>query len=260
MREESKRLTGSGAFRYVTSRCRCDERILETILEIERCDCVDELQRVLMSVGRMVGFDYACYQDFHLKAGKVVAGRTLSNFPASWWPCYHEAGYLDVDPVVRHALSSLAPLTWCDGLFVTREQRALRADHLAHGLWSGVSFPAHNRHGDVACVSFVFGSPEHDDGGIRNDMLSRGALVANLTLEAMRKSRPKGAGQEVPCLTARELEILAWVAEGKSSWDISRIVSLSEHGVLHHIRSVMKKFDVPTRRQAVLMASRLGML
>ncbi|HVW52726.1 MAG TPA: LuxR C-terminal-related transcriptional regulator [Trinickia sp.] len=38
-----------------------------------------------------------------------------------------------------------------------------------------------------------------------------------------------------PRLTPRELECLKWIAAGKSSWEISHIIGISEHGVLYHI-------------------------
>ncbi len=238
--------------------CRRDERILLRVFALGECTCIDEMCWLLVDIGSMGGFEFVCYQDYRVTDGAPRSGRTLSNYPESWQSCYRERTYLRIDPIVQHALSSLVPLTWCDRIFVTTEQRAFRDESRMYGLSAGVSFPAHNRYGDVACVSFVRQAGESDNGGAPCEIPIWGALVANLMLDT---SRRLGAVQSgTPCLSARELEILRWVAEGKSSWDISQIVSLTEHGVLHHIRNVMKKFDVPTRRQAVLMASRLGML
>ncbi|VWC78203.1 LuxR family transcriptional regulator [Burkholderia lata] len=232
--------------------------IMKAVLDMSCCKCVEDLHQILADICDLAGFAFFCYQDYRIVDGKPRVGCTLSNYPESWQHCYRERQYLIIDPVVQHAMSSLAPLTWCDQLFVTEAEREFRKELRVHGMGLGVSFPAHFRHTDVACVSFVRSTAEADEGVEPVHVPSWGALVANLTLDTSRRLNvmPSGA----PCLSARELEILKWVAEGKSSWDISRIVSLTEHGVVHHIRNIMKKFDVTSRRRAVLMASKLGML
>ncbi|KWA17859.1 hypothetical protein WT41_25050 [Burkholderia territorii] len=232
--------------------------MLEMVFKIGGCTCMDELGRMLVDIGRLAGFDHVCYQDYRMTGGTLKSGRTLSNYPEAWLSRYRERAYLMIDPVAQHAMSSLTPLIWCDRIFATTEQRELRDGSRMYGLSDGVSFPAHNRHGDVACVSFVRQARASDNGDLPFAIPSWGALVANLTLDTCR--RLEALQSDAPCLSARELEILKWVAEGKSSWDISRIVALTEHGVLHHIRNIMKKFDMPTRRQAVLMAYRFGLL
>jgi len=61
-------------------------------------------------------------------------------------------------------------------------------------------------------------------------------------------------------LTARQLEILVWAQEGKTAWEIGRILGLSGRSVDSHLRRIYRKLDVTTRLQAVLRAQRLGVL
>ena len=63
-----------------------------------------------------------------------------------------------------------------------------------------------------------------------------------------------------PRLTKREVECLRWVAQGKTTHEISRILDLSEHGVVHHVRSVMRKLGVSNRHFAANVATKLGLL
>jgi LuxR family quorum-sensing transcriptional regulator LasR len=63
-----------------------------------------------------------------------------------------------------------------------------------------------------------------------------------------------------PRLTTREAEVLNLVAAGKSTWEISRLLNISEHGVSHHVRNVLVKFDVGSRHQAVAKAVAFGLL
>lgn len=61
-------------------------------------------------------------------------------------------------------------------------------------------------------------------------------------------------------LTCRQLEVLAWVQEGKSAWEIGQILGISGRSVDGHLRRVYEAFDVHTRLQAVLKAQDLGLL
>jgi DNA-binding CsgD family transcriptional regulator len=58
-------------------------------------------------------------------------------------------------------------------------------------------------------------------------------------------------------LSPREREVLKWLKLGKTSWDISVILRISERTVNYHVNNIMKKFDVTNRLQAVSEAVNL---
>jgi DNA-binding CsgD family transcriptional regulator len=51
-------------------------------------------------------------------------------------------------------------------------------------------------------------------------------------------------------LTAREHEVLHWVAEGKSNGDIGRILGCTERTVKKHLQHIFPKLGVETRTAA----------
>jgi len=55
-------------------------------------------------------------------------------------------------------------------------------------------------------------------------------------------------------MTVREKEILAWVREGKSTWEIASIVGLAQDTVKYHLRNIFLKLNVTSRSQAVAVA------
>lgn len=59
-------------------------------------------------------------------------------------------------------------------------------------------------------------------------------------------------------LSAREHECLAWSATGKTSFEIGKILSLSEHTVNHYLNSATRKTGAVNRTQAVAVAIRNG--
>ncbi|SEM72991.1 regulatory protein, luxR family [Syntrophus gentianae] len=61
-------------------------------------------------------------------------------------------------------------------------------------------------------------------------------------------------------LSNREIEVLNWLKEGKSTWDISSILKISERTVKFHIGNIMKKLDAINRTHAVAIALRDGLI
>jgi DNA-binding CsgD family transcriptional regulator len=61
-------------------------------------------------------------------------------------------------------------------------------------------------------------------------------------------------------ITAREGEILGWVAAGKSDWAIGQILHISGKTVNFHVENAKRKLGVGTRVQAVLVAVQSGII
>src|SRR5690349_14676136 len=59
-------------------------------------------------------------------------------------------------------------------------------------------------------------------------------------------------------LTRRECEVLDWIAQGKSDWQIGQILSISAKTVNYHVENAKRKLGVATRIQAVVAAIRSG--
>ena len=61
-------------------------------------------------------------------------------------------------------------------------------------------------------------------------------------------------------LSDREKACLSWTALGKSSWEIGRILSISENTVVFHIKNAMKKLGTNNRTVAAVKAVQLGLI
>lgn len=60
-------------------------------------------------------------------------------------------------------------------------------------------------------------------------------------------------------LSSREVEVLHWVALGKTNPEIGTILGISEFTVKNHLQRLFKKLDVTNRAQAVARLRALGM-
>jgi DNA-binding NarL/FixJ family response regulator len=61
-------------------------------------------------------------------------------------------------------------------------------------------------------------------------------------------------------LTARELEVLAMLAEGLGNRQIADRLMVSDHTIKFHISSILDKLDASTRTEAVTTALRTGLI
>jgi DNA-binding CsgD family transcriptional regulator len=82
--------------------------------------------------------------------------------------------------------------------------------------------------------------------------------VCNLTCFNGDLKKNTNKGEAAMSLTRRECEVLDWIAQGKSDWQIGQILSISAKTVNYHVENAKRKLGVATRIQAVVAAIRAG--
>ena len=61
-------------------------------------------------------------------------------------------------------------------------------------------------------------------------------------------------------LSEREKEVLRWSGDGKTGWEISQILNLSQSTINFHIRNAMFKLNAPNKTSAVVKSVYLNLL
>lgn len=96
-------------------------------------------------------------------------------------------------------------------------------------------------------------------GGISRRMFGMTVLVATYAVgRALQIRSAAAAPAGRPRLTSRETECMRWAALGKSEWEISQILGISEHTSEKHLLSAKSKLGAANRVQAVAEAIRHG--
>lgn len=234
--------------------------LFDDIMQLNDCSTADQVRTSLDRLCTRLGFDAFLYGGRFCTDGTRTVERIESTYSERWRDRYEKLSYAQVDPTVLHTLISLKPLIWSDEMYVTAAQRVFRDDAYSHGHRAGVTFPVQSSEGDVAMLSLSLAS-----AGTRIERhichaMASGLLMATLAHEAMRSIVKRESTQSRPTLTKRETEVLRWIAAGKTTWEISRLLNISEHGVIHHVRNLLLKFDVCSRHQAVVKALAFGLL
>lgn len=64
----------------------------------------------------------------------------------------------------------------------------------------------------------------------------------------------------LPAISSRELEVIRWSSEGKTSIEIAIILGLSEHTINSYTTKILQKLHVVNRAQMVAKAIRMGLI
>ncbi|MGE7368027.1 response regulator transcription factor [Neorhizobium sp. NPDC001467] len=83
------------------------------------------------------------------------------------------------------------------------------------------------------------------------------ALHAFDVFDRLRRHEPRAIA---PPLTARELEVVRWTSQGKTSNEIGNILSLSDHTINAYLTNAIRKLDCVNRTQLVAKAIRLKLI
>lgn len=91
-------------------------------------------------------------------------------------------------------------------------------------------------------------------------VLQRPLLVALLDQSAAAAEPSNRDADGTPRLTAREIEVLAALADGASNKEIARRLDISFHTVKFHVAAILDKLEAESRTEAVVKASQLGIV
>lgn len=71
---------------------------------------------------------------------------------------------------------------------------------------------------------------------------------------------PRDATEIYPSLSTREIECLRWVSIGKTAWETSRIVAISQRTVEFHLSNAVRKLEAKNKVHAAVIAVRAGII
>lgn len=176
-------------------------------------------------------------------------------WPEEWLSIYNTLNYVRIDPVVRLARCSNTGFQW-SGSFgkaaLKPKVRRILMDASEFGLVDGFTVPIHNADGSQSLVSF-------SGQRVEMNIEDRTALqvITYYAFQTLRQFRcePKLDVSSVD-LTLRERECVAWVAEGKSNWEIGQILGRSQKTIQHMVGNASRKLNVVNRAQLVAQAFR----
>jgi len=198
--------------------------------------------------------------DSHIVTGEdLIRQNTFTTYPSDWVYRYQDAGHVDIDPVVKHISTSNLPVFW-DDLNQGAEKHLVFDEARQHGLANGITVPVSGLNGDRALFSIATDIPPEKSREQRTATAGSVLMTALYLHEAVQRISRIASNANPVRLTLREKECLQWAADGKTSWEIARILSVSERTVIFHMANATRKLNATNRRHAVVRALSLGII
>lgn len=219
---------------------------------------VDEVFEKIKHASQALGFEYCAYG---LRLPTPISNpRTLmlSNYPLAWQARYSSQGYLATDPTVAHGRQSQSPLVWSQEVFAATPD--LWEESQSFGLCFGWAQSSLDAVGVGGMLSLARSSDPLTASELASQEVKMRWLVNISHLALSRVFVAEVVKESQPDLTSREVEVLKWTADGKSSCEIADLLSISENTVNFHIKNSVVKLRATNRTAAVVRAAMLGLL
>ena len=235
------------------------KRELAEILDIIQAAlaCKSE-QDVITVTGKIMGLVSA---DMGVCAlGEIDSGRLLKvanhNWPTEWAIMYTGEELYKKDPVFLFNYEPCTSVEWKDATerFSGSPNKDIMSRacefRLKYGISSGICG------GSSKGSIFSFASE-------RNRFSSHHLKILDLLTPHIHQALVKTLDAQTKAdidLSNREKEVLCWMREGKTNWEISMILNISERTVKFHVQNIERKLNAVNKAHAIAIAMDNGLV
>lgn len=180
----------------------------------------------------------------------------LTNWPSEWIERWVDGNYVFHDPVFQHALRTGKPFLWSSTYDqASKMGKRILEESRSFGLVDGIAIPIATEFGPLGCITLGADHPE-----LSKEDLQMLEMVSIHFFQHVQMLRKPDGSEIFGLLTKRETEVLHFVAEGKTNWEIGKILNLSEFSIKDHVHNLTTKLNANNRTQAVAVAIRNGLI
>jgi LuxR family transcriptional regulator, quorum-sensing system regulator LasR len=218
--------------------------------------------RIFSRLGKALGYDYAAadYLPSKLSDKKVIS---LSTYSERW---ESERAQLPMDqvvrdPVLQHLDTRVDPIIWDERDYVQSSLSPLYERFHSHGIGSGVALTIRGPSGDYVCVGFSNEARKQDAASEPTRQLGTLFVAASAMYNRLQASGlVKPTVDAKPLLTPREIECLKWARAGKTGWETSMILGISQATATFHLKNAITKLEASNKTHAVVCAVERGLI
>jgi LuxR family quorum-sensing system transcriptional regulator CciR len=231
------------------------DRIEAFVREVSEVETEAQLAGLLDEVGREMGFSYFAlthHVDIRLAPRPAIR---LANYPAEWIGYFDDHRLGASDPVHRASQLTSAGFAWSmlpSLIKLTPRDHEVLALAGRRGIGDGFTIPAHVPGEANGSCSFATASGQ----ALSERHLPLAQMVGVFAFEAARRMwrmrHPCLA--ERPQLTDRQRDCVVWAAQGKSDWEIARILGLSQDTVTEYLKRARERYGVSKRTMLAVHA------
>lgn len=212
---------------------------------------------VIARGARRLGFEHCAYGVRFFDSFARPKTLMINNYPPTWQQRYREQDYLAIDPTVAHGVRSRASLVWRQEVFEATPQ--LWSEAREAGLRVGWAQSSFDPNGSVGMLTLARSRETLSPA----ELLGRGAQMQWLADAAhfhLSDALWPDQHRVYPALTTRELDVLRWTADGKTSEEVAILLGVSPNTVNYHVKNAIRKLHVTNKAAAVARMLRLRLL
>lgn len=232
--------------------------LLELIQESLACHDLDAFRGLLARLKTLMAYDVTTC----LVCKKGMDGQIRSldivneNYPSEWIELYVTRNYEQIDPVLQENFANFRIQYWADTYRKMPPPKGFLSLAQDFGLDRGYTHGVRSFTGEEGSL-FSFAGRAVEQSGRTETILDLSIPHLHQALcRAVKYDRSRTAGT----LSLREKEVLRWMTQGKSTWDISRILRISERTVHFHGQNIKLKLNASSRSHAVAIALEAGII
>jgi len=231
--------------------------VFDTIEGLSRLDALADVSIGLTTAVASFGFTSLGINGLPSRKPEADPIILTESAPAGFRALYTDERLYLSDHICVHGRTAREPFRFSEAPYESvrswshkRFLQVLQTFRMGRGLMVPIGRPSHL----PACVWLAGESPDLDDDTILATQL--------ITLFAASKAYalPREEKQVVSPLTLRERDVLAWSAQGKSAWEIARILNIAKRTVDEHARVAARKLGATNRTHAVAVAISRGII
>lgn len=225
------------------------------VSEIVRAQNKAELHQTLQAGIERLGFatyNLSCHKmSNHL----FMTEPTLTTWSHEDLAVYDAAQWSERDPLLAYAATDAPPKAWAPSDWQNSSQFKDYGDYLHRiGISGGVTAPLANRPGAISAITTLKFTAEPIVEGIASAIYVIGhAGMMRAEVLGLSQAIRQYDAVDIPRLaelSKEQLEILEWMAKGKSNSDIASITNRSKRVVAYHVSETLRKLGVASRSQA----------
>lgn len=231
------------------------------------CRCHDDLKQLVIGLQNVYEFDNTCYAQVDLAnlfncdiSPQPVKVYNIT-YPEAYLIHYFNNRHYLTDSTIRNLTNKLKPINCytpidsCDPterctkayISIIRKKHVTSANTWLHGVL------------DPSASTYVGFSFVGRKTKGRERVLDILKYIIPFYAEAFNRISKDEKRRDFN-LTPKEIEILQWLKEGKSSWEISVILHCSKRTVDFHVENAKLKLNAVTRAQAIAIALHYGVI
>lgn len=232
--------------------------LLELIHESLSCNSKENLAELVERLKSLIPFDYGLCGLAKIDKNGMKPDFDITNgsYPNEWLEVYLANEYFKIDPVPKENFTHFNIQFWDDSYKKYDTPKKFVSEARDFGLLKGYTYGVKNLSSTQGSLLSLAGP--NLDRDERTEAIIK--LVTPHIHQCYVRVIQETGKKSVSPLSEREKEVLNWVGQGKSSWDISVILGISERTVKFHVDNIKIKLNAVSRSHAVAIALDLGLI